>query len=580
MEASLRQLITFRAQHPNLVPGPSESSGKDADLDILSPAGARSRLVALPAPAFLVPAVLETLASTARYGLLTDVVPGEADAYCAQHAQRVGGLILTNDSDLLVYNLGPAASVTFFSDLEFSELENGSRGKREYALRYLSYDPTQIAGQLALSNPFGLATFAYEVEQDSSLGTSDLLRRARSFSNKTVSRPDFDLFLTQYQIPKEPVLWPFTKLKDTHGDGSGTTPRYPDPRVSELVCRYWSLGSELLSVNPPKEMMMYLPFLLDDPMRSSAWLIGAPERVLAYSILDRTASSYKSYPCFSEVGRRGQRIADTQIPLLDQFATIHHARAVNNKVQNLRLLFPELSQALLWTLYAVQLITQSATNYGKSPPTKLQLLLLLSRTAVARDWSAIHLSAQMQAALYSLHMLRQILWIALYSKSDQGRRQDQGKKCSEWTNEEEEEEQLLRTLSEHLESLPSLSHGLLNAYDNESMDEASKGLRLDHVLTRLFEFTKEQDKEERDKRDSGVEDDIDDGSASECMEINRRKSKVIPECKALLDEGTIKQKKWKKKKKRKGKKEKSRKDRKTVSPSRFSSNRFSVFVDQ
>ena len=74
----------------------------------------------IPIPAFAVPAILEALRSSKRYGHLTHLVPGEADEFCASHVSREGGALLTSDSDLLLYDLGQTGSVVFFNDIEFA----------------------------------------------------------------------------------------------------------------------------------------------------------------------------------------------------------------------------------------------------------------------------------------------------------------------------------------------------------------------------------------------------------------------------------------------------------------------------
>ncbi|KAF3343190.1 hypothetical protein VdG2_08706 [Verticillium dahliae VDG2] len=112
-------------------------------------------------PPFLVPAILERLRLSEKYAPLIRLVPGEADAYCADHALHHGGCVLTSDSDLLVHDLGPRGAVILFHDLRTGTLD-GHRG-----LIAARYSPASIAERLRLPpTSAGIQRFAHELSRD------------------------------------------------------------------------------------------------------------------------------------------------------------------------------------------------------------------------------------------------------------------------------------------------------------------------------------------------------------------------------------------------------------------------------
>ncbi|KAK7704850.1 hypothetical protein SLS64_008198 [Diaporthe eres] len=114
----------------------------------------------IPVPAFTVPAILEALRTSERYGHLTHLVPGEADSFCADHVNRGGGALLTSDSDLLLYDLGQHGSVVFLSDIELITEES------EKPL-VLTYSQHAICERLSLEpGQQAMLSLAFEMERD------------------------------------------------------------------------------------------------------------------------------------------------------------------------------------------------------------------------------------------------------------------------------------------------------------------------------------------------------------------------------------------------------------------------------
>ncbi|KAI4146515.1 MAG: hypothetical protein L6R39_003434, partial [Caloplaca ligustica] len=127
----------------------------------------------IPAPPFLVPAVLDALARSNQYAAITTVVPGEADPYCALAARNLDATILTSDSDLLVYDIGPKASVMFFNQISTSPGE----AVLDTVLQANVFVTAAIAKRLQLPN---LHRLAYEIKADPTVSFAEALRRAKS----------------------------------------------------------------------------------------------------------------------------------------------------------------------------------------------------------------------------------------------------------------------------------------------------------------------------------------------------------------------------------------------------------------
>ncbi|KAL9022979.1 MAG: hypothetical protein Q9196_007444, partial [Gyalolechia fulgens] len=247
LESSLKDLIQLHSLHPNGLPiSFSHSSTQSTSLpeSLFTSSNFLGSARLHPAPPFLVPAMLDTLAKT-KYASLTSIVPGEADPYCARIAKDEGGITLTGDSDLLVYDTGPQGSVAFFNQIELCPA-NPKAENSGPVLRANIFHAHSLAARLNLPN---LHRLAYEIKTDDTISFSEALRRAR----QDVRDPSLlQGFVEEYILPPaSPSPKP-----------PGPIPHFVDPRLSELVHQ---LTSPSLYNN--KEPQMSLPFLIDDPSR-------------------------------------------------------------------------------------------------------------------------------------------------------------------------------------------------------------------------------------------------------------------------------------------------------------------------
>ena len=429
--ADLRtSLGSWSCQDPNSVLGARQRQQQQ---------GTKRCIDNLPAPALLVPAALEALTATANYARLTEVVPGEADTYCAERARELGGgsMIFTSDSDLLVYDLGEDAAVVFFRDLSFHDGIAGLECRR--------YETGKIARRLGLN---GMAALAYEVEQNPSMAFSTLVQRAGSGYHHNYSS-GFQTFLKRYQG---------SEMSSHHGrqdESVRAVLKRLDPRVSELVCQYLYSSLSLSLSAEEEQLTMYLPFLHDDPSRSSAWQVGASIRALAYSILSRSTRGI-----VQEVRPRGQRIVSIDMPLTDSIITTDQLLSLHSTFTTLVDQEDGKGKEKLWTFISLHLLIQDCLldNKNRQPPPTRKLVKSLLSSSLDQEcnhhddycWAAIHLHAQIQAVMYSLRMLRQVIdLVNTCTRTRTTKRHDVS------------EEQQFQSLGAVLQTLPALNQSLL-----------------------------------------------------------------------------------------------------------------------
>ena len=299
-------------------------------------------------------------------GEVVEVVPGEADMWCARLSARTGAAVLTSDSDLLVFDLdgtGETASVIFLDSIQLrdqpdfhrtkpssgisdisgndskifkgstlQQLKSGSQGTRfeqtKEVISCMLYRSTELSKRLGLSI-LGLQLFCFHVCQDPSLSSQTLKRRCDKPTHlKQEWAEDFDAFRRQYATRR--IALPAHTHDSFHNEDkncwnpdvvhnpvkqmemSGGTPSLNgiDPRVAEVVTQLWDLGPEAAA---DESVNMYLPFLIEDPNRDAAWDYGEQVRNVAYRLLQhlqplRPGKPQRKAEVLYEYQRRGDRI--------------------------------------------------------------------------------------------------------------------------------------------------------------------------------------------------------------------------------------------------------------------------------
>ncbi|CRK13406.1 hypothetical protein BN1708_010803 [Verticillium longisporum] len=361
-------------------------------------------------PPFLVPAILERLRLSEKYAPLIRLVPGEADAYCADHALHHGGCVLTSDSDLLVHDLGPRGAVILFRDLRTGTLD-GHRG-----LIAARYSPASIAERLRLPpTSAGIQRFAHELSRDPYKSLPQHLQaaqqRASTEGDDAAEDAAYETFLRPYRAHDAQT----TAAAETFA--ALATPL--DPRVSELVLQSPALRSRLGIPEeedgqeghraPDSEPLIFLPLLMDCPARPSAWEASLDVRRLGYALLRAAhpfaAASIREYRRVQSASNAGK-----QIPLWDDPQS--RAEALLCQLQHAAHFEEEARAAkgaglLALTLRLDMAVAAEAGRDAQAVPAIKEFFA--ARAEGETLWSTIHLAAQVQACYYSLRILSQIL---------------------------------------------------------------------------------------------------------------------------------------------------------------------------
>ncbi|KAL8627941.1 hypothetical protein Q9189_006355 [Teloschistes chrysophthalmus] len=282
LESLLRGLVKTQDQYPGGFPVPQSTDDRLYEPADIYNSTRTLNLPArkIPAPTFLVPAVLDALAQS-RYASVTKVVPGEADSFCAQATKDLGGIVLTSDSDMLVHDLGDDGSIIFLHHLEIRSEPTRKTQKCNSLLSGIVQRPAEIARRFGLPN---LQRVAYEIKVDRTIGFLEALRRTRQPTKDPTALQDFlkeYTGATCYSTLNLPADQPLDLTS------------FLDPRLSEFVLQF--------NLHRNEDIIIYLPFLMDDPSRSSAWNVSFSLRQLTYNIL---ASYMPNHPTsITEVSR-------------------------------------------------------------------------------------------------------------------------------------------------------------------------------------------------------------------------------------------------------------------------------------
>ncbi|KAL5332520.1 XPG domain containing-domain-containing protein [Aspergillus crustosus] len=322
---------------------------------------------------------------------LSTIVPGEADAYCAYAARLTGCCILTNDSDLLLYDLGDNGSVVFLDSIELSVWDSGQPLQSQMKATMLR--PSETAERLRISS---LLPLAYELQTHPELGLVDLLRRSRSLT--TMPGPsEYQQFVAEYQINnnEQDIVERPLALFDT--------------RISELCYQYQPTceGACTRAGNYPH---MYLPILIEDHSRRCAWVNGHLYRKAAYSLLN-VARPYSERHCYvTEFIRRGQRIVEDRTQLCDEGWISAQLKSLSVRLASLRAdLGADNGSLEYWTIFALYEVYSAGIRFDHHHIPRLQRFISLGYMGRRLEWADIHLTAQTHAVLYSLRILKQLL---------------------------------------------------------------------------------------------------------------------------------------------------------------------------
>ncbi|KAG8631864.1 hypothetical protein KVT40_001004 [Elsinoe batatas] len=394
-QQSLNRLVKFRA------------SRKDHQLGRIGPpsvgcfnpsvALSETKLEQIAAPPCFINAVLDYLFNS-DYGVVTKVVPGEADSYCAEIARcHEAAYIFTGDSDLLVQDLGNMGKVVIFKDVNFDTMAN-------LWVELLVHHPSRLAELLQVPD---LVATAYYVKQN--------------FRRSLVEAAA----LAKMQHPTGLGYEEFRKLYTSHGESSTMmkylqTTQYKDvvcfleeqdPRVSELVLQLQIRPGNDTTVKSERSIYFFLPFLLEDPSKSSAFQHSSGLLKLCYSILKYID---KDLGYVTEYTRRGLAIQSAALMLYPTGQTDSEVRDTGNWLEDALATYEHLPVNSRWRMIAAAILLDHLAQSGKALPSRDDMIaLVLNSSWPPWTWALLHAKAQMQGILFSLQLIKQIVTFAI-----------------------------------------------------------------------------------------------------------------------------------------------------------------------
>ena len=383
MVKNTSQLNQFYSSCPNGCPERHLFQRNEGDMNLFASHQPEAKQL-LP-PSFLVPAVIDALKQSPKYRSLVHQVPGEADAFCAQHLATHGGIVLTSDSDLLVHDLA-GSRVVFFRDIHVAD------GNSSW--QCLLYDPRAICQRLGVP-PEETRRLGYEVDRSYHATVSQIVRNC---DGPVANEKDFEEFCQQY-------LHHETSPVPTIADGKALPLKRLDPRLSELVLQ---LGNKEMD---GQDARMFLPVLVESPMRGSAWEPSTPIRQLAYTIfrwmVPGQTSSVQEYRRVQTQQQKGRSVG-----LLDKESARTAIEDLISTMMQMKTLTHDIPVSF-WLILCLVLDIQECQQKEKRSHALYMIEQLRSVSEGISNnkvsWDLIQLTAQLQASCYSLRMLRQVL---------------------------------------------------------------------------------------------------------------------------------------------------------------------------
>ncbi|CAF3513846.1 unnamed protein product [Fusarium graminearum] len=336
-------------------------------------------------PSFHVPAIIDVLRLSPRYAKFVHLVPGEADAYCAQHLLQSGGTVLTSDSDLIVHELGKG-SVVFLRDIYRDETSH---------LACARFSPEHICEKLKLASSAEICRFAYERKSSPHSTLPQLLQDCIKPVADQTGYTEFCREYLDHAIAPIPIS----------AHGTPISIDNLDPRISELVLQ---LAQNEDQMNEPSEPKIFLPILLENPEKGSAWEQSTPIRQLAYTIarwiIPGPSLAVHEYRRVNTTVQKGR-----QALMLSEGAARTFAGGLTRLMSTIKTRTRG-DTNLAWHVLCLTLDIRYCHEEGKHSHTLHTLETSSQKPLFKRvSWDIIHFTAHIQAAYYSFRLLRQVL---------------------------------------------------------------------------------------------------------------------------------------------------------------------------
>lgn len=339
-----------------------------------------------------------------------DLVPGEADSYCAARACEIPSLIFTADSDLLIHDSGPGGSVVLLDHIQLeAQAEPGT------LLKAAVFEPCNISRRLGVGYDVqALQILAYFLQEVPGISFHQALQKVRSHKERGAELAHEAIPLlnasSQTLSRHEAVLFDDARLSFFRLHG-----QHLDPRLAE-VCLQICLKVK------PTEHAVYLPVLLEDPARASAWDVSVSFRQFAYTCLVHRSSCDSIPSTIYEYRRKGRRLV--RIPLCTsdskQYKVPNEASIVCVQLQAIYEAFADVHPtSLRWRYVAARCVLDWYDRQSKTLPSIETVKHIVTGKGQSKcSWDDVHFAAQIESLLYSMHMTRQVFQYLQFDLSE------------------------------------------------------------------------------------------------------------------------------------------------------------------
>lgn len=345
---------------------------------------------------------------------MVHVVPDEADSYCADRVKAKGGVVLTSDSDLLIYDIG-CGRVAFFDEI-YENMDENAENKTDWLFRL--YDIRTTLKEHRLSKD-GMSIdplrIGFEVWRSNRLvGWHAILFAAARDLQTDTEKEKFAEFCQHYQTPKQPL--PVTTLGNTISIWG------LDPRMSEALLQLSALariepsGGHDENERDSMDVGVYLHHLWEDYKMATPWAPSVCVRQLAYTIITWIFPEPRVQVGVQEF-RRIQNIRQygSPVQILSQPDAEGVASVILDFIEQLKaILSPDRTH--FWTLLCLALDVKDCIDTGKhshvlhmvGPGSKFVSHPIKNGRV---HWNVIHFVGHLEAGYYSLRMLQKMISI-------------------------------------------------------------------------------------------------------------------------------------------------------------------------
>ena len=326
----------------------------------------RTKQNAPPLP-FLVPSMIETLLLS-KHAAIVEVVPGEADPYCAAITAEKRCAILSADSDMLLYDLAAPGCLVMLNDLNLETLQ-GTCVVQSYLRKMLRTDNLLHWASARLKSPQSTMLQLRAELADAPVPTyKELCDLTKEFVAALIEARN---------VPKRPFL-------------------NMDPRLSELV------NQMIMPKFGHGERHMYFPQVIEDLSHDAAWTYGIKIRQIAYTILTNLSTSQPEP--IMEFYRRGPRVVASRVEILDKEALDTALKDTIVDIFQTARMSDRPEPRTFWRMLGMWKYREQCHSTGRYLYPKASAVRVLIDEVTEAD---MHIHACLQCMLYSFRILKQ-----------------------------------------------------------------------------------------------------------------------------------------------------------------------------